>query len=446
MPSAQVINLNPPPRTEETTLEKTLGAFTDKYTANRERKKESDALKAIYEQHKDDGENLFNTIKDVETSVDIGPTARVNTVKQLMEMQKYNFQLQKKAAQDLEKAERKSGKKELSPDERQARKDRLIAQGFPEDEADEFIDASPGVQQTIWRNHNEEKARKIRQNQVKGQPKSTDNGIIGTGQTVPEGELGVENSLSNEAEPIDEDAWPDIPAPVKMTPSEEVKWGNQNQKENNKLLGETRQKTTANRGIGIRLNRLASLSDKVPDDIGRLVVNPETGEPYPAATLLKLGVNKETQDYVKTLNDFLIDAKAYFGNRVTNFDVQAFKSRLPTLLNTADGRRLIIKQMQLMNDLESLHGTTLEDGLKAYGRDASYSDILSVADQKVAGREKVIIQKINDLDTASNYMDQMAKNPGKFKDTVLMQDPKGTFKAMPKDKVNTATSRGWEIY
>jgi hypothetical protein len=142
----------------------------------------------------------------------------------------------------------------------------------------------------------------------------------------------------------------------------------------------------------------------------------------------------------------LIDAKAYFGNRVTNFDVQAFKSRLPTLLNTGDGRRLIIKQMQLMNDLESLHGTTLEDGLKAYGRDASYSDILSVADQKVAGREKVIIKKINNLDTASNYMDQMAKNPAKFKDTVLMQDPKENFKAMPKDKVNTAISRGWEIY
>ena len=88
-----------------------------------------------------------------------------------------------------------------------------------------------------------------------------------------------------------------------------------------------------------------------------------------------------------------------------------------------------------MNDLEDLHGVTLEDGLKSYGRDASYSDILSVVDEKVAGKEQEIIQKINDLDTASNYMDQMAKNPGKFKDTVLMQRTEdGKFMAMPKDK------------
>ncbi len=453
MPQAQVINLNPPPRTETTPLEKTLSAFANKSLQNHYEQKETDALRQIYDEYQRDGQNLEKTLMDIQTKPGLSPTMRVNTVKQLMAFQEHNANLQKMAQDKADKAEKKDlkTKKTMTPEEKEERRNRLMEEGFNENEADEYLDATPGVQQIIWRQHNDLKSRGLRGNKtssgdaINNPTVAPKNGVVGTGQKPPSGELGVEDSFSNEAQPINEDAWPQIPSPPKMTPSEEVKWGNQNQKENNKLLAETRAKTNSTRGIGIRLNRLAQLSDKVPDGAGRLVINPETGEPYPTAQIVGL-VNKETQDYVKTLNDFLIDAKGYFGSRVTNFDVQAFKSRLPSLLNTADGRRLILKQMQLMNDLEDLHGVTLEDGLKSYGRKASYSDILSVVDNKVVGREKEIVQKINDLDTASDYMDRMAKNPGKFGNTVLMQDPQGTFKAMPKEKVNQATSRGWRIY
>ena len=52
------------------------------------------------------------------------------------------------------------------------------------------------------------------------------------------------------------------------------------------------------------------------------------------------------QQYIKTLNDFISQAKNFFGARVTNFDLQSFKSRLPSLLNTEEGRRAIIEQMR----------------------------------------------------------------------------------------------------
>jgi hypothetical protein len=437
MPSAQVIDLNPNPRTETTSLEKTLSGFSKRNRENQVEQQETDALREIYSQYEADGRNLEKTIREIQMKPGISPTTRVKTVEQLLEFKKHNQALLKNA------------QKNMTPEQKEDRKTRLLEEGFNDNEAEEYLDATPGVQQIIWRQHNDLKSRGLRGNKPtapdvasKVPPK---NGVVGAVGQPPEGELPIDNSFSNEAEPIDEDAWPDIPAPPKMTPGEEVKWGNQNQKENNKLLAETRTKTNATRGIALRLNRLAQLSEKVPDDAGRIVIDPSTGEPYPTAQLAKM-VNKETQDYVKTLNDFLIDAKAYFGSRVTNFDVSAFKARLPNLLNTADGRRLIIKQMELMNDLEHLHGTTLEDGLKTYGRKASYSDILSVVDNKVAGREAQIIEKINNLDTASRHMDTMAKNPEKFKETVLMQDPEGNFKAMPKAKVNQATSRGWSTY
>jgi len=436
MPSAQVIDLNYKPRTQPTTLESTLSSFSNQFAENSRAKQETDALKEIYAQYQNDGENLQRKIQAVQSDARIGPTTRVNTVKQLMDFQKYNQQLQKNAS------------KAMSAEDREERKKRLLETDFPEEEVDEYLDSTPGVQQIMWRNHNELKSRGLRGNKKNYQPNQKPVSSAGEEVQPTQTEFAVDDSFSNEQNPIDENAWPDIPSPAGMTPSENVKWANQNQKENNKLLSETRQKTNSTRGIGIRLNRLASLSEKIPDGIGRLVINPDTAEPYPTAQILKAGVSKETQDYVKTLNDFLIDAKAYFGNRVTNFDVQSFKSRLPSLLNSADGRRVIIKQMQLMNDLEDLHGVTLEDGLKHYGRNASYSDILTEADQKVAGKEQQIIQKINDLDTASDFMDKIAKNPEKFKDTVLMQRVEdGKFFAMPKSKVNQAeASKKWRVY
>ena len=62
--------------------------------------------------------------------------------------------------------------------------------------------------------------------------------------------------------------------------------------------------------------------------------------------------------------------------------------------------------------------------------------------------KKEIISKINDLDTASDFMDKMVKNPEKFKDTVLMQRIEdGKFYAMPKSKVNQAEqSKKWRVY
>lgn len=100
MPSAQVIDLNPEPRTELTPLEKTLGGFAKRNRENQVEQQESDALKEIYSQYQQDGKNLERTIQEIQTRPGISPTTRVNTVKQLMEFQKHNTELQKKAKEE----------------------------------------------------------------------------------------------------------------------------------------------------------------------------------------------------------------------------------------------------------------------------------------------------------------------------------------------------------
>lgn len=100
MPSAQVIDLTPNPRTEQTNLEKTLAGFSKRHRENQIEADETDALKEIYSQHQRDGQNLEKTIQDIQTRPGISPTTRVSTVKQLMEFQKHNTELQKKAKEE----------------------------------------------------------------------------------------------------------------------------------------------------------------------------------------------------------------------------------------------------------------------------------------------------------------------------------------------------------
>ena len=100
MPSAQVIDLNPNPRTELTPLEKTLSGFTKRHRENQVEQQETDALREIYSQYENDGKNIENAIRDIQTRPGISPTTRVNTVNQLMAFQKHNDELKKQAKKD----------------------------------------------------------------------------------------------------------------------------------------------------------------------------------------------------------------------------------------------------------------------------------------------------------------------------------------------------------
>jgi hypothetical protein len=358
--------------------------------------------------------------------------------------------------------------------DQEVRKQNYLDAGYPEYLANIMVDpaSTPGVKNHIADEHKELIGRGIRKpliQQEQQQPASSANAAAAAtpaNESAPIAENPIQaqetTAAAAAAEPIAQapetaveappltpppsekkEEWPEIPAPPETTAKEREDWRTKNQTFNNKLLKEVKAKSDAHRNTMIRYDRLTSLnnSNKLPEGMGRLVINPGTGDLYGIAAL-KGDTSKETQDFVKTLADFLIDAKSYFGGRVTNFDVQAFKTRLPSLLNTSDGRRLIIEQMRLMEQLQTVHDTELGRALKHYGRNASYSDILNVVEDKTKDKEEAVISKIQNLDQASNYLDQMHKDP-KFKDHLLMQSPQGKFKAVPNNKVDGAEKKGY---
>ena len=395
-----------------------IGKILDEYKANRE-----DA----------------NAWEDLQLNLEksnISPSKRLETQKSLNEMRKLIIEKDKALNSKVSKGIK-------SQEDRQAELQRLINDGYPEEEAEIYVDSPPGVKASLERNHRMEKARRV------GKSPGKNNISLPNPESLEMvEEAGLLPTKSPVIDEIEEIEWPDLPSPINMTHEERIKWGNNNEKTNIKELKEVEKKKKGYRDNGILIRSMQKTNDsnKLPAGFGKLlVIDPDTGDIRPTAQLSGQ-INPETELYVKNLKQFLKGAKDFFGARVTNFDVSSFMQQLPSLLNSEQGRRLILKQMELVNDLESIHANELDKAIKHYGRNASYIDISRTVDEKVAQKEHALLNKIDTVVEASNELNKMAKNPDKFRGSVLMQTDKGEWKAVKKELVPKYESKGWSVY
>ncbi len=93
-----------------------LSGFLDKANKSNQEDRESDALASIYEQSKQDGWNLEQTLRAVQTDKRMGPTQKVNTANQLMNFQKINQEDQKLAQKRLEEENKSLRSKAIRKD------------------------------------------------------------------------------------------------------------------------------------------------------------------------------------------------------------------------------------------------------------------------------------------------------------------------------------------
>ena len=87
-------------------------------------------------------------------------------------------------------------------------------------------------------------------------------------------------------------------------------------------------------------------------------------------------------------------AKDIFGSRVTNFDLATFKSRLPTLINSAAGRAQIIRQMHIFNEIESNYRNALKDIYSHYGLGNIAQKAEQLASQMTEERENELRREL----------------------------------------------------
>jgi hypothetical protein len=417
MPSLQVVDLSerPADKPEPTEVQRFISEFKQ-YNQNRREGDEIQKLTDSYLKNKNQ-EGAWEKLQfDLMNNKEIGPTKKLETQQQLNEMHKQIMENRKTQAE----AYKKTVDEALKDPEIQ----NLVSQGWPVEEAIQYKAAPPSVKNRLMANHLDQVSRGLRKNPSAEQP------------VEPEAPL----------EDVPPEEWPELPQPKNMNYNQRVEWENKNQAANNKELQSVRAKNKGLQATGLLVKSMTNLNEskKLPTKLASLIIDPESGGVRDSAQLTGI-VNKETQLYAKNLAQFIKGAKDVFGARVSNFEVGAFINQLPSLLNSEQGRRLILKQMELTNQLEEVYNKTLEEALKKYSRTGNYADILSIVDQKVKDQSQDIINKLDSVVEASNYLDKMSENPDKFKDTVLMQDPEGKFKAVKKDKVASAPE-GWRVY
>ena len=146
---------------------------------------------------------------------------------------------------------------------------------------------------------------------------------------------------------------------------ERKEWG----KENSKLYEESRSRLKGLDRDILGAKKLSKLNDtgKIGEGFGRTLINPSTGEFYGLAQLTG-SVPKEAQEWVKEIARFGNRAKEAFGSRVTNFDLIQYMKQFPGLLNTNEGRKGILRMMQINYDLDRLYESARQQIYHKKGR------------------------------------------------------------------------------
>lgn len=208
------------------------------------------------------------------------------------------------------------------------------------------------------------------------------------------------------------------------TPKERTQLKTELLKQNNASYSDNSEKLRKVDSEIMRYNQLEQLnnSGRLPEGLEALNINWTTGDiRYP-----KLA-NPETQQFVKTINDFTVAAKDTFGARVTNFELGAFMKRLPTLANTTEGRRVILAQMKAMKDLDRLYHDSLKEVYDHYGM------------QKI---DKASAERI----AADLRKDDEAKLKQKFEDSVKAQEVYDARARAPEGKIPAIAPDGRVVY
>jgi len=212
------------------------------------------------------------------------------------------------------------------------------------------------------------------------------------------------------------------------TPREKVQAQRDLSKDNAKEFNETRNKLSSLNGEGRAISQLERINKngKLPKGLGRFNVNWETGE-----LIIPALANAQTQLFVKTINDFTVKAKDSFGARVTNFELDRFMKRLPTLANTEDGRNLIINQMKTINNLNKLEKDSLKETYNHYG--------LRNIDSQKADEISEKLRKPKEDELIDSYNEGLSKIEG------IEEGRNPSVKRVAEEKVMTKVEKGTSL-
>lgn len=190
------------------------------------------------------------------------------------------------------------------------------------------------------------------------------------------------------------------------------------------LAGEISNDFQSAQSEDMRLDRMEALDEK-----GNL------STPFMVKTLqtfnMPLGVlsNPDSEEFAKLEAEFLRDVRQVFpGGRITNYEIQAYLKGVPNLLNSAEGRRSIIRNRRLINDAKKARYNAYKEILKEHGgRKPPNLDIM------IQERTSAEMARISD-----EFRNNIQSTTEMFQQPIRMRDKNGRIYNIPPNKIEQA--------
>lgn len=178
----------------------------------------------------------------------------------------------------------------------------------------------------------------------------------------------------------------------------------------------------------IRLERMEKLSEKGDVSTPLLLKALDT-------VGLPIGVlsNPDTEEYRKLETDFIRDARDIFpGGRITNYEIQSYLKTIPSLMNSPEGRKAIIRNRKLFNEAKRIRYEEYKNLIKENGGKKPLNMGLLLEERTADKIGKIEEEFRNGIDSEIN----------KFQQPIRMVDPNGRPIDVPPNMIEKAMKAG----
>lgn len=409
MPQLRTINAYQDERSPEPTGVQQFFSRLGKDYSDRKDKAEIDNIISGYQQNRQDENSLEDLFLNIEKS-NAGPSKRLEATQRIKEGmgvvaqrdKAINQKISQVAKQDAEKE-----KREVREQNRKRNHEVIRNAGGTEQQADLYDVASIGGQTKVMGDILEDIARQ-----------KTPPGLLGEGLK-------------------DYDAG--------LTPKERVNRQDDRYKLQTPLIEKNNESLRGLEGEERSITFLEELdkTGKIGAGIHNLNINPTTG-----SLIIPALATKEEQAFVKTINDFTVKAKDSYGGRVTNFELDRFMMRLPGLANSKEGRELIMRQMKIINEINTLEKKALQDVFDQYGvRNIDYAEAENIARKRIEPQKEELRKKYLDFEKVARQHTE--ETDRKIRDKapegyVPMRSKEGKTQYFPEKNVPNLEDKKWK--
>lgn len=172
---------------------------------------------------------------------------------------------------------------------------------------------------------------------------------------------------------------------------------------------------------------------QVLDQMDQLAKKGELTSPFGNFVLQKLGLplgilgNPDSEQFEKLSQELMKNITGTYGSRILQTEVVSFMKSIPTLMNSPEGQKRLIKQWKLLNE-----------GKKIYYE--SYKDVRKKTPNRLPPdlHEKVI-------DASEKKLDKISDEFRKMNSFIDVKGPDGKIYPVPEDQLNEALSQGGSL-